>query len=124
MPFADWQAPITGRLLKLEGKGRVGIPGASEDILDISDKQIEYLIELSKAELYQALQGRVSGTAKSDFIIERDDARASADILSTDRAVKSRPMSAEANKAWHIERNGSGMVLVFNNTPIDRGENN
>ncbi len=115
LPFTDQQSPHSGRLLKLEGKGSVGVPGASEDILDISGKQVEYLTELSKAELYQTLQGRVEGTVQEKFIAERNDARVSADILSTDRAVKTPFMSAELSKAWKIERNGEETTLVFVN---------
>ncbi len=114
-PFADSQSPTTGRLLKLEGRGRIPVPGNSEDLLEINDRQLEYLTALSAVELYQTLQARVEGTPKTDFIIARDDWRITADVLSRDRGVRTGGGGAEINSAWHVERMDMEPTLVFEN---------
>jgi len=115
IPFADSQTPTTGRLLKLEGRARIPVPGESEDLLEINDKQLEYLTALSAVELYQTLQARVEGTPKTDFIADRNDWAITADILSRDRGVRTGGSGAELNSAWHVERAGMEPTLVFEN---------
>ena len=112
-PFADSQSPTAGRLLKLEGKGRVPVPNAPDDLIELNDKQMEYLMALSAVELYQTLQARVEGTQKADFITERDTWVLAAETLRFDRGVRSPFMSAELTRAWHVERDGQNATLVF-----------
>ena len=116
IPFADSQSPTTGRILKLEGKGRIPTPGNSEDLLDINDQQLDYLVALSAGELVQALQGRADeGSPKEALKIERDTWRVIADDLSRARGVRSGGGGAERNSAWHVERTGLEPTLVFEN---------
>jgi hypothetical protein len=106
-------APTRGRALVLEGMGLLSRPTTDAGTTEVAGAQVNLIVAKARELMYLTLAGRATGDDRKDFLADAKIGADEADRLMTQPGVRMRPMSAEVNPAWHVERTASASTLVF-----------
>lgn len=107
--------PTRGRILQVHGAGILTRPSTDTATTEVGDAHVNLIVYKAAEMLYRILAGRATGDDKADYEAEYRTWGGLARDEEALPGVRMRPMSAEINEAWHVEADGSGSYLVFDN---------
>ena len=110
--FVPMQQPIAGRLLRLEGIGRLNVPTTDSGTTEIDEVEAELLIAEAASHMFRSLENNPGEAGKeAEHRRRKDEWRADADRLRQD--VGRWPMGAEERVRWGVTEEATRQLEIF-----------